>query len=100
MDAHCSVHTTHQPSCPLCRREAARGQVPGLMAQAGNFVVGAARQLAAGDPRVPTEERRRRLALCIVCDYYSAEDTRCLKCGCLLAWKSAWKTAKCPIGKW
>jgi hypothetical protein len=47
-----------------------------------------------------TEEISKRLAICHSCEFFRAQDERCSKCGCFLKYKTAWRSQKCPIGKW
>lgn len=50
--------------------------------------------------------KQERLAICKACEYYkegaggSTLLTQCRKCGCLLTFKTALASSKCPIDKW
>lgn len=41
-----------------------------------------------------------RISLCKSCEFFSAENTRCGKCGCYMNAKTKLQAAKCPVGKW
>jgi hypothetical protein len=67
------------------------------------FVSAAKNELGAaiaGVPNLSDEEAERRLETCKKCEFFAHEKGRCLKCGCFLRWKTAWRSQKCPIGKW
>jgi hypothetical protein len=72
--------------------------MPSLMRQAANLGGAIVRHVAAGCPTVSEEEKGRRMALCLACEFWS--QGRCMKCGCYMAAKTAWAREKCPIGKW
>jgi hypothetical protein len=45
-----------------------------------------------------TVQANERLAICKTCHHY--DGTRCLKCGCFMAFKSRLANEHCPVGKW
>lgn len=73
--------------------------LPPLVEQAKSAAEAVGRVVAAavrGEPiRASDEEHARRLAICKACEYY--RDGRCLKCGCVMAWKSRLATERCPL---
>jgi Family of unknown function (DUF6171) len=75
---------------------------PPMMEMAKNAVLAAARtskQIASGKRvMVSGEEQARRLAICKACEFFTG--SRCLKCGCVIRWKSRLATEHCPIQKW
>lgn len=54
-----------------------------------------------GTPAPSAEEVKRRMAICQTnsCKQYR-EDGRCAACGCPMAQKTPWRSAKCPRGLW
>lgn len=54
----------------------------------------------SGENQLDLEEIKRRYALCEGCEFFHAPSKRCKKCGCFMKWKTAWRSQKCPIGKW
>ena len=53
-----------------------------------------------GNDQIDLEEINRRLAICEGCEFFHSPSQRCKKCGCYLKWKTAWRSQKCPVGKW
>lgn len=45
-------------------------------------------------------ERERRLGLCYGCEFYRADEGRCVKCGCVMNLKARIYSQHCPIQKW
>ena len=43
-------------------------------------------------------EYERRLALCRACEHLA--DGTCLKCGCYPEFRAAFRTQRCPAGRW
>ena len=58
------------------------------------------RSRVSGQVKLDPEEIKGRLAICEGCEFYHSPSKRCKKCGCFLKWKTAWRSQKCPIGKW
>ena len=54
----------------------------------------------AGAQNVGEDEIKQRLEICSDCEFYHKLSKRCKKCWCFLKWKTAWRSQKCPIGKW
>lgn len=55
--------------------------------------------------RAKPEEIARRKAICAACPFGERGGTkqilvRCRKCGCPIAFKTAFQGAKCPAGNW
>lgn len=46
------------------------------------------------------EEIQQRYSICESCEFFHKPSKRCKKCGCFMKWKTAWRSQKCPIGKW
>lgn len=44
------------------------------------------------------EQRDNRLSICQDCSY--RESHTCLKCGCLVLFRTSLEMKKCPLGKW
>jgi hypothetical protein len=83
----------------------ARPEMPPFFRLAANFAKASAAETASmvsGDPPVAPEERDRRFALCRECPRFMPDSERCShpKCGCFLRIKTAWRSQKCPEGKW
>jgi hypothetical protein len=99
----------HDPcaSCPLkkwkqvfCKKEQS---FPSATKLISDFVSSAGSELKAlgsGEPKLEPEESERRYSICENCEFFHAPSKRCKKCGCFLKWKTAWRSQKCPIGKW
>jgi hypothetical protein len=47
-----------------------------------------------------SEEKNRRLSLCMGCEHFDAPSKRCKKCGCYMEQKTGFTAAQCPIKKW
>jgi hypothetical protein len=76
---------------------------PSVTTLASNFVTSVKDEVKArvtGGKKIEKEEIDRRLTVCRECEFFHAPSQRCKKCGCFLAWKTAWRSQKCPIGKW
>jgi hypothetical protein len=50
--------------------------------------------------KITQETAEQRYSICEGCEFFHAATKRCQKCGCYLKWKTAWRSQKCPIGKW
>ena len=42
----------------------------------------------------------RRMELCLSCEFFLHEQSRCSKCGCFMNVKARLDVAKCPLNKW
>jgi hypothetical protein len=47
-----------------------------------------------------SQEKNRRMSLCMSCEHFDAPSKRCKKCGCYMESKTGFTAAKCPVGKW
>lgn len=78
-------------------------QLPNAGEMALNFVSAVkseVRSRVSGAKNVSEDEIKQRLEICSGCEFYHKPSKRCKKCGCFLKWKTAWRSQKCPIGKW
>jgi len=76
---------------------------PPPRAMASNFLKAVTSEFAArksGANQLSLDEIRNRYAICEGCEFFYAPSKRCKKCGCYLKWKTAWRSQKCPVGKW
>lgn len=46
------------------------------------------------------EEARKRIELCVDCDFFKKDRKVCEKCGCYMPAKTRSPKSNCPIGKW
>lgn len=46
------------------------------------------------------EEMEKRLGICLGCEFFHVEYSRCLKCGCFMNMKTRLQASKCPVDKW
>ena len=53
-----------------------------------------------GTTRLTHDEANQRFDVCKQCEFFIKNQSRCLKCGCYMPIKTAWRSQKCPIGKW
>jgi len=57
-----------------------------------------------GQPIFATEEaKEERIKICEWCEFYDKDgdpSPRCMKCGCVVAWKIPVAFEQCPINKW
>jgi hypothetical protein len=79
--------------------------LPPLAARARNLAAQSIEEMAAiatGVPPVPTEEAERRIAICRSneCGAWRSSDETCSVCGCPMARKAPWRSARCPRAKW
>lgn len=79
--------------------------LPPLATRARNLAVQSAEELAAiaqGVPAIPAEESDRRIEICRSnsCGNWRKSDETCSLCGCPMARKAPWRSARCPIGMW
>jgi hypothetical protein len=80
-----------------------RAELPSVAAMAVTVTAAMAAEASAilrGVPSVADAEITRRLAVCAGCSEYLPEARRCQQCGCYLKFKTALRTANCPLGKW
>jgi len=93
-------------ACSYCAGKGCTGEcrvsqeLPSKIQMAKNLAASTMEHARSGFAKVAEEEKQVRLEICKGCEFYREEDDRCLKCGCFLKSKSAWKSGKCPIGKW
>lgn len=79
-------------------------QFPSFFQQASGFIstakdiVGGA--MAGDGVKVTEEVYNQRISTCMGCDYLEKQSIRCMKCGCFMKTKAAFKKSYCPIGKW
>lgn len=75
---------------------------PGLIEKVVNYGAAALAHIADHLQRTPLDVLEARKALCESClpptGYYI--NGECTKCGCPVERKAAWRSARCPIGKW
>ncbi len=77
--------------------------MPGPLTQAVNAASAAVQETTAimkQTPPVSAEEAERRFNICLGCEFLSQDDLRCSQCGCFMRFKTAFRTATCPVGKW
>jgi len=72
-------------SCAPCQK------AKGLVKSVGTWV-------GAGMPVAEPESINHRITLCRSCEHF--KEPLCLKCGCLMMFKTRMATATCPEGKW
>jgi hypothetical protein len=98
-------------NCELCGKGGCNGAckrtrrnvqhtLPSKIQMAKNLASATVEHAKTGFANVTSDEQQARLDICKGCEFYREADDRCLKCGCFLKSKSAWKSGKCPIGKW
>jgi hypothetical protein len=76
---------------------------PSIHKIVSNFAYAAKSELksiATGKENLDAEEIKKRYSICEGCEFFHTPSKRCKKCGCYLKWKTAWRSQKCPIGKW
>lgn len=69
---------------------------PSIVQKAVNLTEATAEHIADGLVNVTEEEQSRRMAICQSCPFFVAGNATCLKCGCYLKTKTAWRSGKCP----
>lgn len=42
----------------------------------------------------------KRMDMCVVCEFFIPNTSRCSKCGCFMNFKTRLAASKCPVGKW
>jgi hypothetical protein len=71
-----------------------------LVRNLGNSLLEEAQSILKQNPKITKEQTEQRINICQECEFFIRESSRCQKCGCFLKWKTAWRSQKCPIGKW
>lgn len=57
-------------------------------------------------PKSTQEQINERMKICKTCDFFDAQNSQCLQCGCNLSTKKeffnklAWADQSCPLNKW
>lgn len=82
----------------ISRDKQDKPELPGMVTMAWNFSKALAAHVADGVKTVDVETMQQRLEICSLCLH--RVDGNCSRCGCVLAEKTKWRTAFCPIGKW
>lgn len=49
---------------------------------------------------VDDDTKKERMEICRKCEFFSARQERCKKCGCWLDYKTKFTASTCPIDKW
>jgi uncharacterized paraquat-inducible protein A len=91
------------PEEELLEINKASPQLPSVGEMTLNFVSAVkseVRSRVLGAKNVSEDEIKQRLEICNSCEFFQAPSQRCKKCGCYLKWKTAWRSQKCPVGKW
>tara|TARA_A100001201_G_scaffold108250_1_gene92582 strand:- start:1421 stop:1783 length:363 start_codon:yes stop_codon:yes gene_type:complete len=92
--------------CQFCGEKTCSGecrnsqQLPSKIQMAKNLASATKDHAKTGFAQAQDELQAERLEICKGCEFYIPDQDRCGKCGCYLKSKSAWKSSKCPIGKW
>ena len=92
--------------CKFCNTEDCQGEcrnqqsLPSKIQMAKNLASATKDHAKTGFAQAQDELQAERLEICKGCEFYIPDQDRCGKCGCYLKSKSAWKSSKCPIGKW
>lgn len=76
---------------------------PSMAKQASSFfaaVKNETKSIINGDAKISKELQNKRMKICEECVFFDLGSNRCKKCGCFLKIKTAWRSQKCPIGKW
>jgi hypothetical protein len=90
-----------QPNIEALEQKLTEEEFPKMSKMIENFSKAVVRDIKARvekKPPVSPEEAERRYAICKTCEFFKNE--RCLKCGCYLKFKTAWRAESCPVGKW
>ena len=102
----CSDAQPVKSVCQFCNGQKCNGQcrdnqnLPSKTEMASNLIKATKEHAKTGFAKVDNDEQQKRLEICQGCEFYIPSQDRCSKCGCYLKSKSAWKSSKCPIGKW
>ena len=70
---------------------------PPIQQQAQNLFRSALGWARSGFKLAPRDVRQQRLAECVVCEWYDAENKRCKKCGCVNGAKVWVASDSCPL---
>ncbi len=70
-----------------------------MMVKAYNYFKAVSKRILGGFENVDAETYYNRTYICSRCPELSIEK-ECNVCGCPVETKAAWKTEKCPKGKW
>jgi hypothetical protein len=108
---HCSCDVAFDDPCANCpnkkwhRHFSCKTQpdLPSTGEMATNLARATLAELAqrmTGRKPIPKDVVEKRLAICHSCEFFRPSDERCSKCGCFLKHKTAWRSQKCPVGKW
>lgn len=92
-----SVSTCLYP-CPY--RDEAREtprKSPPLYIKAFNFLSALSAHAIAGFPVVSPEQYKKRLDICLGCEYKHPTQNECTECGCPIEEKAAWAEQSCPL---
>lgn len=76
---------------------------PSASQMAANFASASIDELKAifkNKEPVSAELKQERMDICRSCEMFDPTFKRCKHCGCFLDMKTAWRSQKCPIGKW
>jgi hypothetical protein len=74
--------------------------LPSKTQMAKNVIEAGIQAVATRFKEVSKIERLERLTCCDNCFWLRRVDSRCVKCGCWMAYKSKLKVCHCKIGKW
>lgn len=76
---------------------------PSMAKQASSFftaIKDEAKSIINRESKISSELQNKRMEICEKCVFFDLGSNRCKKCGCFLKIKTAWRSQKCPIGKW
>lgn len=90
-------HDTEPPKTVAYHFPSFFQQASGFINTAKDIVGGA---MAGDGVKVSEQVYKKRMDTCMDCDYLEKESIRCMKCGCFMKTKTAFKKTYCPIGKW
>lgn len=101
--AVCAICSCYASPCPNPRpveegRVVDERKPPPLYIKAWNLAGALTAFVADGLRTVSKEEYQKRLKICDGCE--ERRGTKCLQCGCRLAWKATGRAFKCPLNKW
>lgn len=89
---------------PTCHDSEPPKEMPSTLDMAKNLfqtVKDIAGGVANGEGlRVDEDTYEARLRMCLECDRFDKESTRCSECGCYMKVKCMFKKTYCPIDKW
>ena len=67
---------------------------------ARNLAKAAKDHAISGFETVSEETIKERLDICMDCEHYIPQSSRCRLCGCFTKFKAKLKTGGCPVRKW